>query len=416
MSSNIIETERLILRPFELADAADICALGGENAKSAFLPDWQMSHEEAEGLIGRFRRCMERPDPRTGPVVWAAVLKETGRLIGHAGVGPKEELGGEVELGYAVSEGFAGRGLATEAAKAAVWWAFECAGLRVLAAIVLPENAASRAVLGKLGFVQAGIRSMPHGNAEKTFDYFRLYHLDRLVSPKWEPADSGEPMDLFFDRRAEGYEAHMKEDPDFDRFYSEAVAPIPCTGEPIEILDLGCGTGLELKGLFARAPNARVMCVDMSAGMLVKLKENYPEKLAQLTIVQASYVDWQPPAAAFDFAISVNTMHHFLEPKKTGIYRNILCALKPGGAYVEADYIVDAPMMEQYLQRYRRIMAACGAQAPDGSLHIDIPFTVDVQKRLLREAGFISVRSCLERIQPDWSGAILLAEVSLRSR
>lgn len=224
-----------------------------------------------------------------------------------------------------------------------------------------------------------------------------------------------EPMAAFFNLRAEGYEAHMKEDPDFDLFYAEAVASIPETLVPIAVLDLGCGTGLELNGLFNRAPNARITCVDLSQGMLEKLRENYKDRLSQITIVQASYVDWQYPAATFDYALSVNTMHHFLVPKKVDIYQKILGALKPGGAYIEADYMVDAERMDRGLKNYHKILAE-NSGALDGAYHLDIPFTPDVQQRLLLQAGFGCVHTHLERIQAQWSGAILVADSFRRLR
>jgi RimJ/RimL family protein N-acetyltransferase len=111
-----IKTARLLLRPFGPADAAAIARIGNERAKASFLPDWAMTEADAAELARFFGKCMEC----AGPVVWAVTLRETGGLIGHAGVGSKEELGGEVELWYAISEGHAGRGYATEAAKAAI--------------------------------------------------------------------------------------------------------------------------------------------------------------------------------------------------------------------------------------------------------------------------------------------------------
>jgi tRNA (cmo5U34)-methyltransferase len=217
-----------------------------------------------------------------------------------------------------------------------------------------------------------------------------------------------ETMASFFDLRAEGYEEHMKLDPDFDHFYTEAVVPIPETLDPIAVLDLGCGTGLELKGLFERAPNARVTCLDLSSGMLDKLRKNYHDRLGQLTIVQASYVDWQYPDASFDFALSVNTMHHFLQPKKVGIYQKIRASLKPGGTYIEADYMVDAAAMERGLQNYHKVLAH-NSEVSDGTYHLDIPFTPDVQRGMLMQAGFAAVHTVLERIQAEWSGAVLIA-------
>lgn len=406
-----IETERLMLRLFEPGDAAAICRLGAEPAKSSLLPDWSMAEEAARGLIGWFSECWARPDPRLRPTVWAVAIKENSELIGHVGVGPKQELGGEVEIGYAVSAKHAGRGLATEAARAAARWAFEQAGLDHLAALVLPENTASARVLEKLGFVHRGFKGMEHFGRERQFCYYLLENSSQPASQQ-QPLSGIEPMAAFFDLRAEGYEAHMKQNREFDNFYAEAVAPIPETLIPIEVLDLGCGTGLELKGLFERAPNARVTCVDLSQGMLEILKENYKDRLGQLTVVQASYVDWQYPEASFDYALSVYTMHHFLEPKKVGIYQKIAGALKPGGAYIEADYMVDGETMDRMLKDYYELLAKDNA-VQDGACHVDIPFTPEVQRRLLHSASFAYVHTHLEKIQPDWSGAILVANTAI---
>lgn len=409
--TKIITTQRLVLRPFTPADAPAIARLGMERIKSSFLPDWRMTEAEAESFARFLGERMERPNPHSGPVVWAVTLGETGELIGNVGVGPKEELGGEVELGYAISERHAGRGLATEAAKAAVWWAFERCGLEYLVALVLPENAASKRVLDKLGFIPAGTRVLVDCGESRHFEYRRFFHLDLYGNPDWTPEYLGEPMDAFFARRVDGYEAHMLSYEDAENDYAEAVEPIKATDAAIDVLDLGCGTGLELKWLFERAPNARVTCVDLSSAMLDKLKYNYFNRLNQLTVLNASYIDWQYPEAAYDYVLSVNTMHHFLEPVKVGIYRNILKALKPGGKYIESDFMVDDVRMEQYRRRCRRIMEAAGMSgAGTGTLHTDMPMTPMLQRELLRCAGFAKVSSYSEHIRLQRSGAVLVAE------
>ncbi len=407
----VITTARLVLRPFTAADAPDIARLGMERMKSSFLPDWRMTGADAEGFARFLGERMVSPDPYSGPVVWAVTLGETGELIGNVGVGPKEELGGEVELGYAVSERYAGRGLATEAAKAAVWWAFERCGLDYLVAIVLPENAASKRVLDKLGFIPAGSRVINDCGENRYFEYRRFFHLDWYENPDWTPEYLGEPMDAFFARRVDGYEAHMLSYEDAENDYAEAVEPIAATDGAIDVLDLGCGTGLELRWLFERAPNARVTCVDLSGAMLEKLKNNHSDRLGQLTVVNASYIGWQYPEAAYDYVLSVNTMHHFLEPVKVGIYRNIRKALKRGGRYIESDFMVDDVRMEQYRRRCRRIMEAAGLGcAETGTLHTDMPMTPMLQQELLRSAGFAKVSLYREYIRLQHSKAILVAE------
>ena len=409
MLSICMETDRLKLRPFAAGDEQAIYALGLEVNKVLWLPDWAMNEEQARGFIQWATQCCQEPDPARKPMIWAVVRKDSGELIGFCGVGPKEELGGEVELAYAISGRHAGHGMATEAARAVIWWAMEQAQIAVIVAIVQKDNTASLKVLRKLGFIEAGSRMLDDCGKRRDFIYLRLYHLDFLSGPEWQLPTTAEEMAAFFDYRANGYEAHMKQDPDFEMFYSSVAAPIRPTDEAIHVLDLGCGTGLELRWLFEKAPNARVTCLDLSPGMLEKLRENYHDKLGQIETVQASYVDWDYPPAAYDYSLSVNTMHHYLEQRKLGIYQKVLSALKPGGVYIEADYMVDDIMMEQYRRRYYRIMDGLGGADSD-FYHVDIPFTPVLQKHLLYYAGFSKVYFHMQRIQTEWSGAIVVAE------
>ncbi|RHP81642.1 N-acetyltransferase [Eisenbergiella sp. OF01-20] len=78
--------------------------------------------------------------------------------------------------GYGISEEYRNKGYVTEAARAVVRYAFEEAGLDMLAAIVKPENTASQCVIKKLGFSRYGVRMVPDENDVLcNFDYFRLY-------------------------------------------------------------------------------------------------------------------------------------------------------------------------------------------------------------------------------------------------
>jgi tRNA (cmo5U34)-methyltransferase len=165
---------------------------------------------------------------------------------------------------------------------------------------------------------------------------------------------------------------------------------------------------MELQSVFERIPNARVTCVDVSRGMLDILSQNYASRMNQIELVQASYVDWQAPKGSYTCALSVYTMHHFLEAQKVGIYRGIHAALKPGGCYVEADYMVGDIMMEQYRRRHRHMMRALDGAT--GDYHIDLPFTPRLQQQLLRSAGFGRVTVPLEHIYATWCEAILRAD------
>jgi ribosomal-protein-alanine N-acetyltransferase len=81
---------------------------------------------------------------------WPCFLREDGDLAGCAGLRPYRE--GILELGFHFRPAFHGRGLAEEAARAVIAYAFETLAARTLFAGHHPDNAASKRLLLKLGF------------------------------------------------------------------------------------------------------------------------------------------------------------------------------------------------------------------------------------------------------------------------
>ena len=220
--------------------------------------------------------------------------------------------------------------------------------------------------------------------------------------------DTPEPMDAFFDARADIYNEHMLSGDGEDNYF-HLGRTIPKTDEPLRILDIGCGSGIELNYIWARAPNAHVTCVDISRGLLTLLRENHAGRLDQITVVEASHLDWDYPAEAFDIVVSSQTMHHFFPEQKLGVYRVIRKALKPGGIYVESDFYVDAARAEQYRRQYDAHMSQLPERTQAGQYHIDIPRTIDEQIRLLSDAGFRIVEVVEAHIRAEWSGGTLRA-------
>lgn len=221
-----------------------------------------------------------------------------------------------------------------------------------------------------------------------------------MVSGSQERKDC-ELMNEFFDRRVDTYEDHMREViPNFDEFYSAVVSPIPVTDSSLSILDLGCGTGVELDFVFERVPNARITAMDVSHDMLAKLKHKLEKsgRGTRVEIVQGSYLSIPFAECHFDYAISVQTMHHFTPDVKRQLYAKIARALKPGGAYIEGDYVAFPEEEQPLLERYGRIVESLrtageiGPDEPvDGRYHIDIPLSVETQVALLKDAGYVDV-------------------------
>jgi tRNA (cmo5U34)-methyltransferase len=199
-----------------------------------------------------------------------------------------------------------------------------------------------------------------------------------------------EEMASFFNERAKGYEDHMKETINsFDLYYGLVSEPIKVSDEPIEILDLGCGTGLEIRGILEKAPNAKITCIDMSGEMLKILLDNYSTNTNQITVIKDSYLTVPFEKGRYDYVVSVMTMHHFLEEDKVKLYEKIKTALKTGGKYIEGDYVVEQNKAEELLKEYNDAYEKYGLEAAS-LYHIDIPFSMETQKKLLMEAGFIN--------------------------
>ena len=98
-------------------------------------------------------------------------------------------------------------------------------------------------------------------------------------------------------------------------------------------------------------------------------------------------------------------MHHLVEAKKLAVYQNIYNALKPGGKYIEGDYIVSAETAKDEMKSYKEVLGE-KSTTQDGYFHLDIPMTAGEVAELLQKAGFSKV----ELIWQQEVNAILVAE------
>jgi ribosomal-protein-alanine N-acetyltransferase len=147
-------TERLELRAFELSDLQALHAVYGDPEVTPFIP--------AYPTVDHTRRALEihvREARAGNPAFWALIERESGELIGDAGVGLIEGIGPEFELGYTLGPRWWGRGYATEAARAVRDYVLGPLALPEVLALVRPANAASINVLKKIGMERVGTRA-----------------------------------------------------------------------------------------------------------------------------------------------------------------------------------------------------------------------------------------------------------------
>ena len=210
-----------------------------------------------------------------------------------------------------------------------------------------------------------------------------------------------EEMSAFFEARLEGYDAHMLANIQDARTFYPFTATLLPRKDGCRVLDLGCGTGLELEYYFADNPAAKISGIDLSEKMLDTLKQKFPDKTLDLRV--GSYFDLPFGEAVFDAAVSVESLHHFTKEEKIPLYTKLRKALKPGGYFVLTDYFSLSDEEESlHRKNYLRLKAEQGLG--DGQFyHYDTPLTVAHEQEALLAAGFTTVE-----ILGQWGATVTL--------
>lgn len=205
-----------------------------------------------------------------------------------------------------------------------------------------------------------------------------------------------ERMEDFFAARVDGYEEHMLSGVEgCEQAYAlvPSLLPVSCS----HLLDLGCGTGLELKQIFKRFPDLSVTGIDLTREMLDKLKRNFHDR--KINLICGSYFDVDLKTQEYDCAISFQTMHHFSHEAKIGLYQKIFNTLKDHGLYIECDYMVENQDEEDfYFAENKRIRKELNIPERE-FYHYDTPCTVANQIAMLRQGGFDRVESVFRKAQ-----------------
>ncbi|MCH5278795.1 MAG: methyltransferase domain-containing protein [Christensenellaceae bacterium] len=200
-----------------------------------------------------------------------------------------------------------------------------------------------------------------------------------------------EKMDAFFEKRLAGYDEHMLTAIEgADEFYKYTAEHLPSEANA-EVLDLGCGTGLELEEYFLLNPNARVTGIDLTHAMLEVLAAKFPDK--SLNLICCSYFDAELGSEIYDAAVSVESLHHFSDESKLSLYRKLLRSLKADGYFVLTDYFAESERLEkEYFETFEKLKQEQGI-LDQSFYHYDTPLTVEHEIEILKKAGFSEVRS-----------------------
>ena len=164
----MINTERLVIRPFRLSDAEDVFEWRSDPEVNKFMPyPCDESVDEVRQRIGEWIVDNDK---------YAIVLKETGKVIGDISL-EWSEKDKAYEIGYNINRGFWGRGYATEAVRGLLDWALKELDVHDFTAFYAKENAASGRVLEKCGFLPEYTGQYSRDNGQKVFEalFVRLH-------------------------------------------------------------------------------------------------------------------------------------------------------------------------------------------------------------------------------------------------
>jgi RimJ/RimL family protein N-acetyltransferase len=146
-----LETQRLVLRRFTMADKDNLVSLDADPDVMRFVTGGiATSPEEIENeVLPAFLGYYERFE---GYGFWAAIKKTTGEFLGWFHFRPREGAGaGEAELGYRLRKSAWGQGYATEGSRALIRKGFTEFGVQRVVAEAMAVNLASRRVMEKSG-------------------------------------------------------------------------------------------------------------------------------------------------------------------------------------------------------------------------------------------------------------------------
>lgn len=147
-----LDTERLLLRPLAMEHVEGLWRIWQSPEFTRHVAESMTSLQEMTDNVAA-RLARELP---AGMGTWVWIDRETGEIVGRGAVFPSPLPDQRVETGWFLSSGQWGKGLAAEAARAQISYAFQTLGLPIVWAFVHPDNKPSAQLAIRLGFGDRG--------------------------------------------------------------------------------------------------------------------------------------------------------------------------------------------------------------------------------------------------------------------
>lgn len=203
----MIETERLILRPWQEQDAEALYTYASDPEVGP--PAGWPPHTSVENSREIIKNVLSKPE------TYAVCLKD-GKPIGSIGLhlnGSTDmtDRDDECELGYWIGKPYWGQGLIPEASRALLRYAFEELGMRAVWCGYYDGNEKSRKVQTKLGFIY---QHKTEGLEIRLMNEIRTGHCNLMTKERWQKVElfrkQKKTLDMFRERNAISQAQYVK--------------------------------------------------------------------------------------------------------------------------------------------------------------------------------------------------------------
>jgi len=171
--TQIIDTERFLLRKLEVADADDMFKNWATDSEVTKFLSWKPHDnvEETKEIISQWALEYEKDDNYD----WAIILKDIWEVIGEISVVRMEEKHYSCEVGYCMSRKYWNKGIMTEALKDVINYLFSEVGFNRIVALHDTNNSASGKVMLKSGMKYEGTLRQANYNEKRGFYDLAVY-------------------------------------------------------------------------------------------------------------------------------------------------------------------------------------------------------------------------------------------------
>jgi tRNA (cmo5U34)-methyltransferase len=186
--------------------------------------------------------------------------------------------------------------------------------------------------------------------------------------------------------------------PYYDDMLARGVELLSSLSPPTgRVLDLGGGTGALAAAVLEGLPRARVTVLDVDPEMLAVARGRLASFGGRVEFREGSFLEPLPEADAVVASLALHHVHHL--DRKTDLYRAILGALTPGGAFLNLDAAVseDPRVNRLVVDRWTAHLGEHGIPEDEARAHFaawadeDRYFPLDAELAALRRAGFAEV-------------------------